>query len=232
MEQPPVEQLMGPNLSHITQHMNPHGAQSPVMHLYTPPCEDSSPARQSLFGKAGHLLSEIWFQMGFSVVYVVVAALDLAGVMMLMMLVVLMTLALFGLLLRELVVLAAGVDRKRSHSAVALAMLSAALPAASLGGVVLMKMRFHLHEERYEAVARGVVEGSYPKQLQPEDAALGAWVDAHPDGSVSFMTVTHGFAGHNGFLRTVDCQPPTAAPPGGWTYYGAQLADCWYVVGN
>lgn len=61
----------------------------------------------------------------------------------------------------------------------------------------------------------------------PEDGT------SHGVVGVSFLVVSHGFAGHLGFVRLTE---PSAAnrllksPPPGWSAWLGQLDGAWYLV--
>jgi hypothetical protein len=81
-------------------------------------------------------------------------------------------------------------------------------PAGLLLGRGLMNLRFLLNKDHYEAVATALAAGRYSLPLKPADSSLAFHASAIQLGSaviaVDFLTVTHGFAGHDGYLRTFD----------------------------
>lgn len=117
-----------------------------------------------------------------------------------------------------------------------LAMSVLALPVGVAIAVALMRLHFPLHRARYEEVALAVKAGTYVLPLKPEDASLGI-ANAMHDGpnvtAVSFMTVSHGFAGHGGYLRAFGDETALKQghPPGGWTF-ARPLGGGWYAVGQ
>jgi hypothetical protein len=141
----------------------------------------------------------------------------------------------------------------------------AVLPAIWTIGPALLRGRFYWNRDRYEALAAAVHAGSHPESLTGDESRLARWVkathpgdlddkdgwpqrrpscvDAHalasfnPDSivAVHFLTVTHGFAGHAGFMRAFDDAAERCLQHGhgldGWSF-SKPLADHWYIVGN
>ncbi|MGC4094570.1 MAG: hypothetical protein QM756_42970 [Polyangiaceae bacterium] len=112
-------------------------------------------------------------------------------------------------------------------------------------GAQLIRYRFESNRVAYDTVADQVLRGSYPKELRPEHRRLGYWVKAAsgPEKTtapavlgVSFLVVSHGFAGHVGFVRLADQSSADRLlkqpPPGGWDAWLGQLDGPWYLVAN
>ena len=130
----------------------------------------------------------------------------------------------------------------------------------SEAGHALFNGRFAWRRAQYELVAEAVRSGTYELPLHGKDQALGFWASArHADRkmdadskdltpnspviAVDFLAVTHGFAGHEGYLRVYDdlvygrlqstCGKPGLRPtlPGTWRYC-RPLQDRWFIVGD
>jgi hypothetical protein len=141
----------------------------------------------------------------------------------------------------------------------------AVLPAVWTIGPTLLRARFFWNRDRYEALADAVRTGHHPESLSGIESHLAHWVKATHPGSlndkdewprqrascvdahdlaaysadnvvaVHFLTVTHGFAGHVGFMRAFDVAAERCLQRGhgldGW-WYSKPLANHWYLVGD
>jgi len=139
------------------------------------------------------------------------------------------------------------------------------LPALWAAGPALLRARFFWNRERYEAVADAIRSGRHSEALSGDEGRLAHWVKATHPGSlddkdewprqrascldahalasfdtdsivaVHFLIVTHGFAGHVGFMRAFDVAAERCLARGhgldGW-WYSKPLADHWYLVGD
>ena len=123
------------------------------------------------------------------------------------------------------------------------------LVAAPVLGYLMPRARFFWERERYEAVANGIHAGLRSAKLRPDESDLGLWVSAirdrnqeSPSGSelaggpivaVDFLTVSHGFAGHVGFMRVFDRDVQKLFQNGqelhGWKR-GRPISEGWYIV--
>jgi hypothetical protein len=111
-----------------------------------------------------------------------------------------------------------------------------ALPVGIAASATYARLHFPLHRAHYEKVALAVKAGTYVLPLKPEDASLGRANLVRDGGNVvavSFMTVSHGFAGHGGYLRAFGDETALKQdhPPGGWTF-ARPLGERWYAVGE
>ena len=162
-----------------------------------------------------------WFTYILCATMLVVVTLDGAGVP-LMGFVLLGTLCLLLALVVHIVLLAIRWRRFGWRTVLPVLVCLAVLPAGSALGNQLYRARFYWNRSRYEFVAEGIRSGSHREALQSNESRLGYWVSAirapdvasaaaerGPSGpvlAVDFLTVTHGFAGHRGFMRVFDAQ--------------------------
>lgn len=189
-----------------------------------------------------------WVQYALALIYVPVDALEGAGFWVPLSGIVIF-LALLGLLPIQIAIV---VWRWRHSLWRAIAPLVVVVLVLVFGphsgarvGDQLLRYRFESNRTAYEAVAEQVLRGTYPESLRPEHQHLGYWArtlsDPENDTSggpvgVSFLVVSHGFAGHVGFVRLAD--PSTAnpllkaPPPGGWSAWLGRLDGPWYLVAN
>ena len=141
----------------------------------------------------------------------------------------------------------------------------AVVPAVWTIGPAMLRARFSWNRDRYEAVAQAVRAGNRPASLSGDESQLAHWVKATRYGklddkdewprqrvscvdahdlisskaddivAVHFLTVTHGYAGHAGFMRAFDAAAERCLQQGhgldGWEFSRA-LADHWYLVGD
>jgi len=130
------------------------------------------------------------------------------------------------------------------------------LPGIWTLGPRLLVARFYWHRTRYERIAEAVRSGKHPESLDSSEQALAHWVKAMrvnelgdipestPSDStprrdfskivgVHFLTVTHGFSAHAGFMRAFDEETAHYLDKGhgadGWTY-SKRLTHNWYLV--
>ena len=191
-----------------------------------------------------------WFTYVLSATVLAMVALDGAGVP-LMGSVLLGTLCLLLALVVHIVLLAIRWRRFRWRTVLPVAICVAVLPTGSALGNQLYRARFYWNRSRYESVAEGIRSGLRPAALRPDESTLGYWVSAiraptvtsappesalsGPVLAVDFLTVTHGFAGHRGFMRVFDTEISQllrdGKPVHGWNI-GWPLADGWYIVAN
>lgn len=118
--------------------------------------------------------------------------------------------------------------------------------AGRTGGMRLIRHRFESNRMAYDAIADDVMRGTYPRRMKPEHRHLAYWAimlqESSTEGPMkqpvgaSFLVVSHGFAGHLGFVRLADEATAnrllSSPPPGGWTRWLGRLGDNWYVVAN
>lgn len=141
----------------------------------------------------------------------------------------------------------------------------AVFPAIRTIGPLLLRARFHWNHDEYEALALAIHAGTHPESLSGDESRLGRWVQVtHPGAlddsnewaqqrapcvdargvaafnaesiiAVHFMTVTHGLAGHVGFMRAFDDDAERCLKQGrgldGW-WYSKPLVGHWYIVGD
>jgi len=141
----------------------------------------------------------------------------------------------------------------------------AVVPAIGTVGPILLRARFSWNRDRYEALAQAVHAGRHPESLMGDETQLAYWVkvtrygqlddkdewprqrasclDTHDLGSsradsivaVHFLTVTHGYAGHAGFMRAFDAAAERCLQRGhgldGW-WASRALRDHWYLVAD
>ncbi|HVX90137.1 MAG TPA: hypothetical protein VHC20_00585 [Candidatus Paceibacterota bacterium] len=138
------------------------------------------------------------------------------------------------------------------------------LPGIWVLGPRLLVARFYWNRDRYEALANAIQSGRHPELLDTDEHDLGLWVKAMRAGSlddeqmrprrsfsapidqpprpdylrvdaVHFLTVTHGFAGHAGFMRVFDTEAAQRLDRGhgadGWSF-SRKLNAQWYLVGD
>jgi hypothetical protein len=138
------------------------------------------------------------------------------------------------------------------------------LPGIWTVGPRLLVARFYWHRAQYEAVARAIRSGTHAESLAVDEQRLGRWVKAmrageleegptpyrrnfsaptdQPPGpgylkivGVHFLTVSHGYAGHAGFMRVFDAEAARHLDKGhgadGWSF-SKRLTDNWYLVGD
>ncbi|MFZ5893127.1 MAG: hypothetical protein ACOY0T_18860 [Myxococcota bacterium] len=193
------------------------------------------------------LLTSGWVQYALALIFVPIDALERAGFWVPLS-GFLVFLALLGFLPIQIAIV---VWRWRHSSwralaplvAIVLVLLSGHRAGARVGDE-LLRYRFESNRTTYDAVAEQVLRGTYPKSLRPEHQHLAYWARTlsvpENDASggplgVSFLVVSHGFAGHVGFIRLAD--PSTAnrllkAPPPGWSTWLGRLDGQWYLVAN
>lgn len=125
------------------------------------------------------------------------------------------------------------------------------LPGIWTLGPRLLVARFNRDRAEYDALAQAIRSGGHPESLAGDERRLGHWVkivrareiDCAPTDApacgrvvgVHFLAVSHGDAGHAGFMRVFE---PTAAHhldagrgAAGWTF-SERLAERWYFVTN
>src|SRR6478609_9595643 len=138
------------------------------------------------------------------------------------------------------------------------------LPGVWSVGPHLLVARFYWHRARYEALADAVRSGQHPESLDASDHALAHWVKAMHAGEleedpapprrsysaptdppprpdylkivgVHFLTATHGYAGHAGFMRVFGAEAAHHLDKGhgadGWSF-SKRLTDNWYLVAD
>jgi hypothetical protein len=138
------------------------------------------------------------------------------------------------------------------------------LPGIWAVGPRLLVARFYWHRAHYEALAEAVRSGTHPESLAADEQRLGRWVKAMRAGEleedptpsrrnfsaptdqpprpdylkivgVHFLTVTHGYAGHAGFMRVFDPEAARYLDRGhgadGWAF-SRRLTDNWYLVAD
>ena len=138
------------------------------------------------------------------------------------------------------------------------------LPGILTLGPLALVVRFRWHRDEYEAIAAALKAGTRPEKLGSDELHLAHWVkimrvsdlqengaaptrnysvteDAAPPADylrivgVHFLTVTHGFAGHCGFMRVYDSEAARVLDKGrgadGWAF-SRSLGENWYLVGD
>jgi hypothetical protein len=138
------------------------------------------------------------------------------------------------------------------------------LPAIMILGPFALLARFRCHQDEYESIAAALKTEGRPEKLRADELHLAHWVkimrvadlqegnvvsrrnhsaldDAPPRADylrvigVHFGTVTHGFAGHRGFMRVFDAEAARVLNAGhgadGWTF-SRPIADNWYLVAD
>ena len=191
-----------------------------------------------------------WITYALSAVVLVVVTLDGVGVP-LMGFVLLGVLCVLVALIVHLILLAVRWRRFGWRSLIPVLVWFTVLPTGVALGNQLYRARFHWNRSRYESVADGIRSGLHPTVLGSNESALGYWVSAiresaitsepsgrYPSGpvlAVDFLTVTHGFAGHRGFMRVFDSKIAQllreGKPVHGWKM-GRPLVDGWYIVAD
>ena len=177
-----------------------------------------------------------WGTYAFSVLAAVLIGLDAAGIGFCGM----------GLLVVPCVLLLALVTLFRSiawwsengvRSFVPLVVCLAAIPAGWKCASLHFELRFRMNEAHYERVAGALRARRYPAHLRPEDRSLGSWAKANEQGpevvSVSFMALSHGFAGHAGYLRAFrdESEIRRGHLPFPWRH-ARRLGAHWYAVSD
>jgi hypothetical protein len=178
---------------------------------------------------------------------VLVFALDFSGIAGSMGATLVLALALLVAIVSEGVWLPVRFWRHGLKSVLPLLLLLAAFPVGALLGGWLLELRLKVHHERYEAIAARAFAAPELFKWEDRDRDLAYSVRAfgllnerasaaNPAVGVSFIVVTHGFAGRVGFLRVFDKEVERrmlsgGPPPGGWK--GARpLRDGWFVAGG
>jgi hypothetical protein len=112
-----------------------------------------------------------------------------------------------------------------------------AAPAGWMIGRAHFRLHFLVHRAQYESVAVAIQAGTYQLPLKEEDSSLGHRANVIQNGTtvvaVDFLTVSHGFAGHRGYLRAFGDETDLrrGRPPAHWSYC-FPLGDGWYAVGD
>jgi hypothetical protein len=149
--------------------------------------------------------------------------------------------------------------RPRWRSGLPLVACVLVFPGIWTVGPRLLVARFYWHRSEYERIARAIESGKHPESLGSDEQKVAHWVKVtrlselgeevpmflpgtstlRPDRlsvvGVSFLTVSHGFSAHVGFMRTFSAEAGRYLDKGrgadGWSY-SEKLADNWYLVGD
>lgn len=202
---------------------------------------------------ARKLFLDAWLQYGICVVFVPFVALDFAGFMPGLSSFLLFLAAVSLLFVEPLFMFLRWKRRARRR-------WLGFLPGAALFGTLvfgwsvgralgseLIVYRFERSRAEYEQVADQVERGAYPRAMRDEHRHLGFWAtpleERSEDGSsahvgIAFLVISHGFAGHVGFVRLKDTATAQtqrlleAPPPGVWSAWLGPLGDNWFIVAN
>jgi hypothetical protein len=126
------------------------------------------------------------------------------------------------------------------RSLLPLVLCVASVPTGVILGHRMLILRFQWNRARYDAVADEIKSGAYRLPLSTADSTLAFRADPIRTngmvGAVQFMVVTHGFAGHMGYMRVYDEEiehqiSERKILPGGWRWNKPLVAQ-WYIVGD
>jgi len=151
-----------------------------------------------------------------------------------------MVLAVYTALVVQLIRLPLLLRRFHAWGCIPILACFIAIPFGAIVGGRVFDLRLRVCRNHYESVAQRIYAGEYQLPLVASDADLalraGPVKVTGKVAAVDFVTVTHGFAGHAGYMRIFDEGVENSLkrgekPPGVWEW-SWPLGSHWYGVGN